>query len=294
MDKCAFEKSDANNILENILANTVNDYFTPNIKGEVIFDMLMTDLVADIVQIYVKNGSEEDFIKLLTKEMSLVKSVVEESEGLKGKKVDYVLADRDTIYLVELKTTSGSFDEKQRDFYQKFLDKDNPWNIMLQTLVDILNKTCSLKGERENITYNNLKVNLNNRLATYRNKKIYLNEGSYTEKVKEYLKVNKCASSWKYLYTMGNILDFFKVDSGDANLTRSNVKLVYITPEGIGLEDIEKKENDINFKNMIDEKERSITFNKIIGDKNKICEKLADEKKPIFKFFCAIVSQCIV
>ena len=90
---------------------TLNDFCTPNIKAEVIFDMLLSPFITDIV----KEGMNSNgrFV-LLAKEFPL-----KVYENNKGPKVDYLLMDDSTndLYLVELKTDNNSFNKKQYRIY---------------------------------------------------------------------------------------------------------------------------------------------------------------------------------
>ena len=90
---------------------TLNDFCTPNIRAEVIFDMLLSPFITDIV----KEGMNSNgrFV-LLAKEFPL-----KVYENNKGPKVDYLLMDDSTsdLYLVELKTDNNSFNKKQYSIY---------------------------------------------------------------------------------------------------------------------------------------------------------------------------------
>ena len=90
---------------------TLNEFCTPNIKAEVIFDMLLSPFITDIV----KEGMNSNgrFV-LLAKEFPL-----KVYENNKGPKVDYLLMDDSTndLYLVELKTDNNSFNKKQYSIY---------------------------------------------------------------------------------------------------------------------------------------------------------------------------------
>ena len=90
---------------------TLNDFCTPSIKAEVIFDMLLSPFITDIV----KEGMNSNgrFV-LLAKEFPL-----KVYENNKGPKVDYLLMDDSTndLYLVELKTDNNSFNKKQYSIY---------------------------------------------------------------------------------------------------------------------------------------------------------------------------------
>lgn len=108
---------------------TLNDFCTPNIKAEVIFDMLLSPFITDIV----KEGMNSNgrFV-LLAKEFPLKVDQNDKgpeddylhmddstSDNNKGPKVDYLLMDDSTsdLYLVELKTDNNSFNKKQYSIY---------------------------------------------------------------------------------------------------------------------------------------------------------------------------------
>ena len=92
---------------------TLNDFCSPNIKAEVIFDMLLSPFITDIV----KEGMNSNgrFV-LLAKEFPL-----KVYQNNKGPKVDYLLMDDSTsdLYIVELKTDNNSFDKEQYNKYLK-------------------------------------------------------------------------------------------------------------------------------------------------------------------------------
>ena len=96
---------------------TLIDFCTPNIKAEVIFDMLLSPFITDIV----KEGMNSNgrFV-LLAKEFPL-----KVYENNKGPKVDYLLMDDGTsdLYIVELKTDNNSFDVEQYNKYLKAIKK---------------------------------------------------------------------------------------------------------------------------------------------------------------------------
>lgn len=90
---------------------TLNDFCTPNIKAEVIFDMLLSPFITDIV----KNGiNSNGHLVLLAKEFPL-----KVHQNNKGPKVDYLLMDDSTndLYIVELKTDNNSFNKEQYNIY---------------------------------------------------------------------------------------------------------------------------------------------------------------------------------
>lgn len=94
-----------NGLMKQLKKWVVNDYFTPNIKAEVILDMLLTPYVGQLL----KNECGIDAV-FLTKEMSL-EEALKPSNDDRGSKIDYIFWGED-VYLVELKTTSGSIKAK--------------------------------------------------------------------------------------------------------------------------------------------------------------------------------------
>ena len=92
---------------------TLNDFCTPSIKAEVIFDMLLSPFITDIVKEGINSNGP---LVLLAKEFPL-----KVDHNNKGPKVDYLLMDDSTsdLYIVELKTDNNSFDKEQYNKYLK-------------------------------------------------------------------------------------------------------------------------------------------------------------------------------
>lgn len=90
---------------------TLNDFCTPSIKAEVIFDMLLSPFITDIVKVGKKIDGP---LILLAKEFPL-----KLYQDNKGPKIDYLLMDdsTDDLYIVELKTDNKSFNTKQYNNY---------------------------------------------------------------------------------------------------------------------------------------------------------------------------------
>lgn len=104
---------------EDIKFWTLNDFCTPNIKAEVIFDMLLSPYIADIVKSGLLNENSE--LVLLAKEFP-----IKIRANNKGPKIDYLLWNGDTqLYIVELKTDNESFDLTQYERYLDIKDKKN-------------------------------------------------------------------------------------------------------------------------------------------------------------------------
>jgi hypothetical protein len=108
-----------NKEMDEIRKWVVNDYFTPNIKAEVILDTLLTPYITEILTDQAKDIFSGELC-FITKEMSVLES--EKSKkgsgyGNMGTKIDYVLGDEEAVYLVELKTTDSSIKKEQAQRY---------------------------------------------------------------------------------------------------------------------------------------------------------------------------------
>ena len=115
---------------------TLNDFCSPNIKAEVIFDMLLSPFITDIV----KDGmnSNRRFV-LLAKEFPL-----KVYQNNKGPKVDYLLMDDSTndLYIVELKTDNNSFNTKQYNIYLETQKNGDIGENFCRIIKDNTSKTC--------------------------------------------------------------------------------------------------------------------------------------------------------
>lgn len=225
---------------EKIKKWVVNDYFTPNIKFEVILDALLTPYITEIVQ-------EQCGIKgleFITKEMS----IKDDREDNRGKKIDYLLADDSFVYMVELKTTEESIEEEQWKHYITYCygEGKNFGNVFGEKLIAIGKKQCegSLSGnlEQDRVGWNERienifkefvkKSEIKNLEDSYeKNKNV---KGFYEEKAKEILRKKEWNSTWKYFYTMGQLLEYFK-NKKDETLWEKSLKLIYITPNGYSI-----------------------------------------------------------
>ena len=98
----------------NVISNSViDDYYTAAIKSEVILDMLITPVITDLIGI----AKDEEF-KYITKEFPLVTG----DSGFSSAKADYLLCNKENVYLVELKTSVDSVDTKQIKRYEGLYD----------------------------------------------------------------------------------------------------------------------------------------------------------------------------
>lgn len=129
-----------------------NDYYTPRIKAEVIFDTLLTPFIEEIV------GSElnkKDLI-LVAKEFPLFSSTISTLNGVPCEKskrsicIDYLLMDQSTLYLIELKTDNQSFSIEQLARYSilKNSKKSNTAEFLYEDFISLL---CYSKKAKEAI-----------------------------------------------------------------------------------------------------------------------------------------------
>lgn len=117
-------------LMEQIGKWVVNDYFTPNIKAEVVLDTLLTPYVSGIIKAQCGDKVKEPVF--VTKEMSIFEAANQSENtkyGNKGAKIDYILAEPDDseempVYLAELKTTDSGLEKDQvKRYIQNCRDK---------------------------------------------------------------------------------------------------------------------------------------------------------------------------
>lgn len=234
---------------EKITQWVVNDYFTPSIKAEVILDMLLTHYVAEIVNR--QCGLDTVFV---TKEMSVYDEAQRElnaAYGNMGTKIDYILADREAVYLAELKTTDSSIDKTQANRYLTNCKSRTFGEVFGRKLLEIVrdsfaetyaNKFLQNCGEDPDswdesslskafhlvftTQYLGMKYNMADPSCKY--------AWAAMELIKKagWAQSDSCRSR-KYLYTMGQLMDYMYPDKGEHRpLWELPLKLIYITPTG--------------------------------------------------------------
>ena len=255
-------ENDENN---QIVKWVVNDYFTPNIKAEVILDTLLTPYIAEILKDQRKDyfTGELDFI---TKEMSVLESEDSKKDpnlNNRGTKIDYVLGDEKFIYLVELKTTDSSIKTEQAKRYLKnclengkpktfgevfgnkllsimkgafgnnIYESEFPWPQKSDNVGAPQREEEALKKAFESV----FRIRFRKKDSTGKPFKIGIigEPPRYAESAKELIRLmgwtqsNK-ARSRKYLYTAGQLLDYY-VTHG-RSLWDKPLKFIYLTPRG--------------------------------------------------------------
>lgn len=237
----------------------IRDYFTPGIKAEVTFDTLLTPYIEGIVAKGL--GLEEESLKLIAKELSVDEE--ENSKGNMGNKADYVLADRETVYLVELKTTEGSISEKQQEVYEKAENMGGTFgNVFGKRLIKILSKKgtgFNIKGLSEEESGISIGIQTDEGQQWIDEDKwcddtlqdlwreIYRKRGSFRPQIdmniSEDAKKSEIAmamirsngwpwrghASRKYLFLLGMIIDYLDAAEGN-RLWDKPIELVYLVP----------------------------------------------------------------
>ncbi len=128
---------------------TLKDHFNPGIKAEVIWDMLLSEYIPEIVS-YCEEPEKEgcEGYRILAKEFPL--RAGNKKDSLANAKADYLVEGPDFLYLVELKTTGSSFDNEQFQRYCSYLEKNGAgemWDFYLRVIDENI-KTSYFEGKR--------------------------------------------------------------------------------------------------------------------------------------------------
>lgn len=256
------------NIYEIFAKEVVKDYFTANIKAEVIFDTILTPIIGEILTI-VYSGKSDKEMRLIAKEFPILKE--------KGRycswNVDYLMCDDKTVYLVELKTTKGSAGEEQWKRYRNHIGNYHDEFALREgydfvRLLNHVSKTGVPDKEFEDDNkqkscgkdwISELKSLFEEIINHSSNDSPEMKTGKYTERAQEYLKRNKANSSKKYLTTAGQVLDHIDDDCEWWNYTKR--KVIYLVPANEP-----NKLGKCDKDDIID----IVTFEDIIGNKDNI------------------------
>lgn len=222
---------EANKTSDQLVEWVVNDYFTPNIKAEVILDTLLSPYVGGIIKH--QCGDKVGGLSFVTKEMS-VEMYCEDSEkgkyGDMGTKIDYILADEEKVYLVELKTTDSSIEPEQAKRYRQNCAGGTFGSVFGDKLLRILSRKTNLPtdklqdGERRLLTFFES--------VTKKYDAVHYDR-SYAGQAKALLRQRGWGSTYKYLYTAGQILDYTYPKNGNPRLLWGKpLRLLYLTPNG--------------------------------------------------------------
>lgn len=260
----------------------VNDYFTPNIKAEVILDALLTRYVAEIIEEQFRDGPcFQGTLRFVTKEMSvrdLEKPLENASYGNMGTKIDYILGDEQAFYLVELKTTDSSLERTQAVRYlsncsggdktfgmvfgeklltivkdafsatyeKRFLDQfgaePSAWSDeTLEAAFQMVFDSAYL-GKKYGVSMPSPDDDASAKTPIKREDWMQSSDNRYAEAAKALIKKagwaqSSSARSRKYLYTMGQLLDYRAAIGRQQELAKDTLwsrplKLIYLTPSG--------------------------------------------------------------
>lgn len=210
----------------------VNDCFTPNIKAEVILDTLLTPYIADLVQAGCGEIKEE--LRFITKEMSWGTG----HKNNQGAKVDYVLAGTRFVYLIELKTTSSSSNDKQARRYRRCCaDNKTFGQVFGNKLLDIMEDQWRWGGRKRSrgqprplppeykaLPPERCMEHIAALFDAFALKGAFPSQGA---RAKCTLRARKWGSTYKYLCTMGQLLDYDGAPLWDMPLS-----VIYVTPDG--------------------------------------------------------------
>lgn len=96
-----------------------SDHYNPTIRCEIIWDMLLSGFVCDLMRAHCENAGD---VRLLAKEFPYGKTAYDDKTGeLKGSKADYLVGVDDCLYFVELKTDTASFRKDQYENYMNYV-----------------------------------------------------------------------------------------------------------------------------------------------------------------------------
>lgn len=223
------------------------DYYTANIKAEVLFNTILTPIIGYILTIIGKKNEKigiEGEMKLLAKEFPMLQ---EREVNYRNCNVDYLMCDKNSIYFVELKTTQESYRADQKNKYAKYLEyciKGETFaNTAGRDFIDLLNHVSTtgysdkkrkkpwgesskkdLKWLFETIlNYPKDKGNTACPQDGWEEK-----ENNHVDRAIFYLRNEKADSSKKYLLTAGQMLDHMK--DGEW-WDCKQIKLLYLMPK---------------------------------------------------------------
>lgn len=211
-------------------------YYTPNLQFEILFGALLQPYIAGIIEW--QSGRKMEYV---TSELPFRDNNARRGNG--GPKADFMLADKDYVYLAELKTVK---DDKSHSRWVEQWERYNYTRTNYLTfgevsgirLLDIIKDKYANKFALQDVKapYGTDSF----RLAIEEITRDTVGE-TYTEKAIYLLKTYTLTSSRKYLFTLAQIADY--LHKFPRNLWDMPVKLIYILPN-----DFEAyKKNDKNF-----------------------------------------------
>ena len=201
------------------------------IKSEVILDTLLTPVIAELIEGYgLKNNGKNAIsgkLKLITKEFPLVKDINKDYTSIKS---DYLLADKEYYYLVELKTTSGSTSDSQVDHYSDKIEEGTLFESLWKEFISLFYHVYDKSLSSEDASTQDME-------ELFKNKTMYY-EGDRSVASNDYLQKNNISSSRKYITQAGQLLKWY--DSEKADKLKKKVRVIYLVPDGKNDEKIRK------------------------------------------------------
>lgn len=127
-----------------IVEQIKEDYMTPKYKAEVSLDTLISIFIDGVINQYLYNNQQlSEKVVSISKEFPLKKMINDQS-----KNIDFLYANKNVLYIVELKTTSKSYDKEQLKEYinvAKRVEKEGNAAFLLRDYETIMNKTTQSK-----------------------------------------------------------------------------------------------------------------------------------------------------
>lgn len=121
----------------------IKDHYTANIKSEVMLDVILTPVIADILTVIgQENKRINGEVRLLAKEFPLLSN--KNAEGGKPNfrscNADYLMCDKDSVFLVELKARQESYHHAQMENYLAYcLNRERFFESAGKNFVYLLN-----------------------------------------------------------------------------------------------------------------------------------------------------------
>lgn len=224
-------------------------YFNPNVKFEVIMGALLRPILGDIVTYYVNRENSEHFFCDKEQIYFLGAEVPYKRYAANNRcpKIDFVLCSSQQIYLVELKTSSGSIRKEQVESYRKYLSDGNFRDNILSILISILTTEYKVKNSE---FARNIDINTLSKLVQIIMDKnhCYNTKGNEFNKedVRLFLKENNKTSTAKYLYLAEELYENFISAGIDDRVLSMPMKMIYITPDNKdmkGIADFDQRGN---------------------------------------------------
>ena len=283
--------------LEFIKKGVISDSFTPKIKSEVIFDMLLEPVILEVIKVGLDKKEESFSVDLIAKEFPLLNEHCQEDtkEGNNSQEkkrsyrnfnVDYLVRNNEnkTWYLVELKTTESSEGDDQRKRYIELIESNvNIYKEFKELLLHIYGKKYGSKND-------SLKSIFEKIVGKNSNQEEFGYKAAAIRMLKEETKTGrkKYSGSKKYIYTAAQLLE--KGIGEDANNSvYEKLKLLYITPTKQGYEEKESEQSKDDEENP-----RYISLKKIIENEEQVSELLKDneEKRGYWKWLVGVLKEC--